>query len=207
MRDPRPARDRGAPVPPAPPRSSGDAATPSEVLARAFAGDAFWTWVLPPGSDHLARLTRVFDALLRAGAAGGDRVVTDPTGRAAALWCPPGAPRSGLFGTLRTAPDLLPGTGTGIGRLLYATRVYEDARPTEPHGYLSFLGTLPEARGQGLASALLADILPTAQVAWLETEDAANVPFYERHGFVVAGTRTLGWGGPKVYFLRRRVSP
>jgi GNAT superfamily N-acetyltransferase len=56
-----------------------------------------------------------------------------------------------------------------------------------PHWYLATLGVDPPAQGQGLGSALLAGLLHRADAdclpVWLETDRAANLPFYERAGF------------------------
>jgi hypothetical protein len=40
----------------------------------------------------------------------------------------------------------------------------------------------------------------------LETENAANVPNYERHGFAVAESGTLPLGGPGFWTMRREVA-
>jgi GNAT superfamily N-acetyltransferase len=79
-------------------------------------------------------------------------------------------------------------------------RVFEalDAvHPREPHWYLGTLGVDPPSQGQGVGRALLrafvlradADALP----AYLETDRASNVSFYQSAGFAVRGeTCVLG---------------
>lgn len=65
---------------------------------------------------------------------------------------------------------------------------FEDAHPrTEPHNYLSLLGTHPEHRGRGIGQALLrwdldrfdADGIPT----YLESSNSANDYRYQRVGY------------------------
>lgn len=63
--------------------------------------------------------------------------------------------------------------------------------PPEPVAYLSLLGVSPNRQGEGVGTALLrawlADVDAAGQTSWLETARAANLPFYRRHGFEVAG--------------------
>src|SRR5215469_4159929 len=57
--------------------------------------------------------------------------------------------------------------GAGIQRLLETFERFEEARPSEPHYYLSLLGTHPDKAGQGWGMGLLADNL-----ARIESEGA-----------------------------------
>jgi ribosomal protein S18 acetylase RimI-like enzyme len=58
-----------------------------------------------------------------------------------------------------------------------------------PHFYLGEIGTRAEAQSQGLGSLLLREVLDRCDRqglgAYLESSNIRNVPFYERHGFVV----------------------
>lgn len=72
-----------------------------------------------------------------------------------------------------------------------------------PRLHLNLLGTSPACRGLGLGNALVRHVLERAdaqrRTVTTTTEDAANVGFYERHGFTVLGTAALGtdltvWG-------------
>jgi len=72
-----------------------------------------------------------------------------------------------------------------------------------PRLHLNLLGTSPASRGLGLGNALVRHVLERAdaqrRTVTTTTEDAANVGFYERHGFTVLGTAALGtdltvWG-------------
>jgi ribosomal protein S18 acetylase RimI-like enzyme len=61
--------------------------------------------------------------------------------------------------------------------------------PAEPHWYLATLGVHPEAQRRGIGRALVAHLLQRADAeacaTYLETDRAANVPFYESFGFRV----------------------
>jgi len=68
-----------------------------------------------------------------------------------------------------------------------------DARhPTSPHWYLGTLGVEPSLQGRGVGTALmrnwLARVDPDGLAAYLETDRAENLPFYERFGFRPAAT-------------------
>ena len=73
-----------------------------------------------------------------------------------------------------------------------------EAKPETKHWYLAFIGTRPEARGKGLASALIAEITETCDKdktpAYLESSNPENVALYEKHGFEVIGEITLKKG-------------
>ena len=72
--------------------------------------------------------------------------------------------------------------------------------PTEPHWYLSVLGTDPEHQKSGIGSALLRSVLARCDAegaaAYLEASRPENVPYYERHGFEVVGEFRLPKGPP-----------
>ncbi len=116
-------------------------------------------------------------------------------GGAVALWLPP------LDGP-RPAPDR-PTLAAAwrswrfLGRRLpharRLTALMEQAHPHDPpHWYLRIVGTDPDHRGRGHASALLrsmaarfdADGLP----AYLESSNISNLPLYRRFGFVEQAT-------------------
>lgn len=63
--------------------------------------------------------------------------------------------------------------------------------PVERHWYLGTLGIDPPHQGRGVGQQLLAAFLERADSdgtpSWLETDREANVGFYERAGFAVAG--------------------
>lgn len=63
--------------------------------------------------------------------------------------------------------------------------------PAEPHWHIGPLAVLPEYRRRGVGRRLMAECcqrLDTLDAAaWLETDLATNVEFYQQFGFVVAG--------------------
>jgi len=82
------------------------------------------------------------------------------------------------------------GQGPGVTRRWAAVfRELDALHPREPHWYLGTLGVDPDAQGKGvggdLASAFLEWADRDASPAYLETDRAENVSFYERRGFSV----------------------
>ncbi len=100
----------------------------------------------------------------------------------------------------------LAGQGFGVARRWSAVFDAVSAlHPAEPHYYLGTLGVDPEHQGRGVGSALLWHWLGSAdradQPAYLETDSAANLPFYARAGFEVTGELCVL--GVRVWRLRR----
>ena len=83
--------------------------------------------------------------------------------------------------------------------------------PPEPHRYLATIGTAPEHRHQGLATATLRPPLEgldaSASLGFLMTSWEPNVAFYQGQGFTVSGHLDLSGGGPPVWAMTRHPSP
>ena len=81
-----------------------------------------------------------------------------------------------------------------------------DYHPAEPHWYLPMIGVDPAHQGRGYGSALLRHALLQCDkdhiAAYLESSNPANVPLYERHGFVVLGSIQVGSSPPIFPMLR-----
>ena len=126
---------------------------------------------------------------------------------AAALWEKPGKDSqndSSFSGAIAAAVTVL-GEQWISDRLLNLGPLFE-AKPETKHWYLAFVGTRPEVRGKGLASALIAEITETCDrgemPAYLESSNLENVALYEKHGFRVTGEVTLK-NGPIVPLMWR----
>ncbi len=119
--------------------------------------------------------------------------------RAAAVWIPPG-------GTELTAEEesglealLLDKAGPAATRGIMAIcEQIEALRPTEPHFYLTLLGTHRAHRGRGLGMGLVAESLARIDAlgapAYLESSNPANDARYERAGFTARGRFTAATG-------------
>jgi ribosomal protein S18 acetylase RimI-like enzyme len=87
-------------------------------------------------------------------------------------------------------------------------RVYELLRehhPVDRHWYLGTLGVEPELWGRGIGTELLSNWLQMVDVdctaAYLETDAAGNLRFYQRAGFEVA--EELWALGVRIWTMRR----
>jgi GNAT superfamily N-acetyltransferase len=179
----------------------------ADTLALAFSADPAWTWVFADPDRCTEQLREVWGLLLRASVHHG-WIWTTPGAGSVTQWVPPGA------------DELTPDEELAMGRLMddllgpevwKATALVEQfgaARPTAPdHYYLSPFGTRPEARGQGLGMALLADNLARVDAegmpAYLESTNPVNLDRYRSVGFVDLEQFALPDGGPVVTTMWR----
>jgi GNAT superfamily N-acetyltransferase len=83
--------------------------------------------------------------------------------------------------------------------------------PQQPHSYLAGIGTDPPLQGTGIGSTLMRSRLircdAVGMPAYLESSKAANVPFYEHHGFTVTRELTIPGGGPTLWLMWREPQP
>jgi GNAT superfamily N-acetyltransferase len=116
----------------------------------------------------------------------------------------PGRCRLTIIERAGLAPRLLTRLGPSrLAALLRWTGAWARQDPAEPHWHLGPVGVERERQGHGIGSALLADFVRrnAGASAWLETDKAENVTFYQRFGFVVAREEpVLGIPG---WFMRR----
>ena len=182
------------------------------TLAAAFHDDPVLAHLLPDAARRPARATRFFRTMagiqlglghvyVCPGADGGP-----PDG--AAIWAPPGEWKLPTSTVVRTLPQLTRVFGTMTLRSLGVLTTMEKLHPPDPpHWYLEFLGTAPNRRGQGVATAVLAPVLERADTegvpAYLENSNEANLGLYGRLGFEVTGTFTVAKGGPTMWSMWR----
>jgi ribosomal protein S18 acetylase RimI-like enzyme len=81
----------------------------------------------------------------------------------------------------------------------------ETLHPKEPHWYLGTLGVDPSFQNRGVGAALLsswiAGVDRDGATAYLETDTARNISFYERAGFTLDGETSIL--GVPVWCMRR----
>jgi ribosomal protein S18 acetylase RimI-like enzyme len=178
----------------------------SDVLARAFRDDPAWTWLIPDDERRARLLPWLFRVGFEVTAA--DVWSTPGPVRGAARWLPPGRPAMRVGPTLRAlvATPFRLGAATtpflAYGRSVEALRA--EVAPG-PHWYLAGIGVDPASQRAGVGSALIApgveaaarEGLPTV----LLTNNEANLPFYERHGFVVVREDDTPRGGPHAWAM------
>ena len=179
------------------------------LLARAFADDIVLDWFLRPWSRESA--AELFFVEMLADAVPYGTVRVDDSFSACAVWLPPDAqhPSSGMWARLAsTIWKLRVASPSRLARLNAVIRTSVEIHPPEPCYFLSFIASLPEVRGRGLASAVIRETLDLADAdgvpAFLETADPAKVGFYQRFGFKLTGQAQLPFGGPTLNLLWRK---
>jgi ribosomal protein S18 acetylase RimI-like enzyme len=151
----------------------------------------------PDGGRRIRTLERLFRALFAAApspprvALRAGRVV----GVAGAL--EPGGCRLPPAALLRLLPPLLRSGPRATHRALAWLRSWAARDPAEPHWHLGPVSVEGGMQGLGIGSRLLVELADELDAcgerAWLETDKAENVRFYERFGFrVAAEAPTLG---------------
>jgi len=175
------------------------------VLAHAFYDDPVTAWFYPGARRRLIHARRFFAIRLRQ-LAGQKLVYTTPELSGAALWAGPGRWRDDARQSLMLLP-MLPVLAPRLRQVARAVREIERHHPTEPHFYLSVVGTDPRLQGRGVGSALLAPVLERCDAralpAFLECSKESNVRFYARLGFVL--TERIGLpDGPPLWLMWRR---
>ncbi len=165
------------------------------LLARAFAGEPFMTWVA--GGDP-GRLRHFVALAVRRITLPAGEVLVDDARTTAALVLPPGALDLGPRDQLRQLPDLV--RTTGLRRLPTVLRGLirlEGAHPEIAHRTLLTLGVDPAQQGRGRAGAMLRALAARGrEPLYLETSSPGNVRLYERHGYIVRDELRLPGGLP-----------
>jgi GNAT superfamily N-acetyltransferase len=184
----------------------------TEVLCQAFEADAHINWIVRQDARR-ARAMRAFFRLLMTDLLGaqGEVYATDDL-TAAAIGFPPGTNSLPLLAQARVAVRFASITGgPHLPLRAYGLNRMAARHPRQPHYFLQTIGVRPDLAGQGRGAALLAPILERCDQAgvpaYLETSRAANLGFYERHGFQVWATASLPRGPQLWQMLRPAASP
>ncbi len=190
------------------------AAAAAAMLNRAFADDAFFAFVEPDPATRLRSVRWYLEATTRAciHLGGAYATIGDPIG--VALWVPANgaiAPDVELAAGLdQRAAVLGPAADARLRDLGQHFGDLHRRDAPDPHRYLTILGVDPEHQGRGIGGAVLAPGLAEADrtgvACYTETTRARNVPFYERHGFVVIESGQIA-DVPFWTFLRKPIPP
>ena len=187
-----------------------------DVLARAWADDPFWAWVLPNQATRTRQtLAAVGRGMVRYGLRHGEVYTTRLPLDGIAIWLPRPRRRWSASGlTEQVALTLALGLSPR-GTLRYFRAIRLQGRATgQPNGadgwWLVTLAVSPSRRGQGIGSGLIAPVLARAEQAGascvVSTPVARAVLFYVHHGFQAIGESDLP-NGPRIWTLRRPANP
>lgn len=183
----------------------------SALLARAFQDDPLMRYAMPDASQRTRLLPYLIGLNVRYALRYGEVYATSAyTG--AAVWLPPGRTtmtfwrmaHAGMFAAPLKMPWPVLRRLARVGS--HVAALHKRCAPG-PHWYLSQIGVAPSHQRQGIGSRLLAPMLARMDAAglpcYLETENQANVPFYQRHGFHVVTESAAPGGGPCVWAMLR----
>lgn len=168
--------------------------TCARLIADALRDDPVIHRIVPGEHDRVRRLTDLYTAVLRTGAAitgsvdvarleaGGPIIgvaAWEGTSRKATLWQ-----------QVREWPRYLRAIGLrNLATTAQAMRAFHEHRPAQPYWYLADIAVGPAARGHGVGSALLRHRLRIidshAVPAYLEATTLGSRQLYERFGFRV----------------------
>lgn len=178
------------------------------VLGRALFDDPSMIFLVPDDDSRARRLPRLFEVILRKSLPfGACSVVADGTEiLGVAAWTPPAAIR-----TRQQDWAAVAGYAWALRGRTRAADVFgqalREAHPTQPHWYLSVLGTDPSAQGRGVGTKLLEERLVhcdgAGEPVYLETNKERNVRFYERFDFKVSQEIEVPEGGPRTWTMWR----
>ncbi|HEX3296665.1 MAG TPA: GNAT family N-acetyltransferase [Nocardioides sp.] len=165
-----------------------DALVVTRILVDAFHADPMWgPWAFPDPTTRRQGRNTVFGLLVE-GALRYPWVWLSAGKAAAAVWIPPGGSELSPAQEEQINAVLHESLGARTASVLEAFERFAEARPTEPHYYLTLLGTDPTYSGRGIGQRLLSTNLERVDEAgvpaYLEASDEL-VPLYARHGFRV----------------------
>lgn len=196
------------------PLTPNDTEAASTLAARAFHDDPLFTTLHPDEAtrdhefavEHAAYIQRIYLPI-------GIPEAADVKGQLAgiALWLPPNGLGSLRWRELACLPTLFGAVGLRRGwAIVREYQAFDRAFPASGRfHYLGLLAVDPAFQGGGVGTALLRAGLDRADAegadAYLETGTEANVAFYERHGFEVAGRIELPTA-PTHWAMRRQAA-
>ncbi|MCR9103650.1 MAG: GNAT family N-acetyltransferase [Gammaproteobacteria bacterium] len=176
--------------------------TAVEILAEAFSDDPVMNW----SCNNPASLVPFFELTLAPFIPHG-LTYLDPQLRGAAAWLAPDEVLKWPF-NLTNVLKMLKNSGIrGAYRMAVSGAATEKHHPKTPHYYLFAIGATPQARGQGVGSALISHLLRRCDAesmpAYLENSKAQNLPFYRGHGFEVIKEIRFAASAPPVWLMWR----
>lgn len=160
----------------------------SIALGRAFADDPVMAYIFPDAKGRAQRIAGIMRMAIKNYGHHG-RVEYTGDVHAASVWQQPGAPKPTVYAQLVDALEGLLKLRGAMVRAATVQQLMVKHRIAQPHWYLAILGAVPEWQGKSLGGRLLDSVLSDCDEqgipAYLESSNIQNVPFYQRHGFVI----------------------
>jgi len=179
-----------------------DGQTAIDILVRAFHDDPVMQWISPHSDFRRTFFSITLPVFLADGL-----TYIEAQGRGAAAWL---GPARKLHWPVTAVNLLRMFKVCGLrGFFRFGLSGLTTARfhPGEPHYYLFLIGALPECKGQGIGTALMAHILRKCDEdnvpAYLENSKRENLAFYRGHGFEVVDEIRFARSAPPVWLMWR----
>ncbi len=180
------------------------------MLSRAFYHDPLVQYAVPDEARRARMLPSFYRIAVRYALRYGE-VYTTPGVEGAACWLTPGNTTLSTWRLLRVAPSAPFTFGPSEQRRnIDFSRYAEDVHAralSGPHWYLWCLGVEPSRQHQGLGGQLVQPALARADrdglPCYLETTKEANLPFYEKRGFIVVSDGVVPGTTLRVWGMRR----
>jgi ribosomal protein S18 acetylase RimI-like enzyme len=192
---------------------ANDVGAAGDLLARAFFDYPMLTWLMPDDAHRRIALPIFMRVSVRWGLLMNDVFgIGDPL-RGMAIWAPPGMsdldldPDDSAVRYHEAAAAMGPEAEARFDRFGAEQRAVRQREMGRRTWYLAWLGVDQDQQRGGAGAALLTDMLfhldSIGDDVYLETEKAANVGYYMRHGFSVATEGVISGGGPRFWSMRR----
>ncbi len=194
------------------PLQQGQLAQALQVMGKAFLNDPFLRYLAPDDAKR-ARLTPEFVGIVVKYCFLYGEVWTLGAVEGVACWLVPGKTAPSFGGMIRTGMLTMPlkfgwaGFQRFIDMVNYTEKIHKQFA-SEPHWYLWGLGVDPAHQGKGLGGQLMQPVLDKAdgasQLCYLETQNQANLPFYQKHGFEVVSEESVPKGTLRIWAMLRK---
>jgi ribosomal protein S18 acetylase RimI-like enzyme len=162
--------------------------------------------LIPDESKRKKALLHLFEFALRYGLLYGEGYATSRAFEGLAIWIPSKKAAISPFGMIRSGLlSLICRVDRKVmsrlfSCLYHSVSIQKDKAP-QRYLYLFLLAVRPAFQGKGYASALLTDMLKRLDgeklPCYLTTNNEANVPIYERHGFRLLTSHVISNTGVK----------
>lgn len=173
-----------------------------DILAQAFHDDPVMNWACNEPDDLRAFFRISLPPFIPQGL-----TYIDEQRRGAASWQGPDQRLHWPITFSTVAKVLRLGGVRAAYRLAIAGAKTERFHPTQAHYYLFAIGVVPEAKGQGLGSALISQVLRNCDEegvpAYLENSKEENIDFYEGHGFEIMREVNITSSAPPLWLMWR----
>ena len=174
-----------------------------DVIVLAFSADPICRWMYPDPRQYLINFPDFVRAYGGKAFEQGTAYYVDGF-LGAALWVPPDVqPDEDALVALvqRTVSE------RDQEDVFSALEQADSFHPSEPHWYLPLIGVDPVQQGKGYGSALMKHALIPCdgenKLAYLDSTNPKNIPFYEQHGFELLATIQVGASPPFFPMLRK----